>query len=86
MNLDTIKAARSVHIGEFLGVKQPHGFSKRIAIRCSFHNEKSPSMILYPDGSYYCFGCRAHGSNAIDYLIQAGLSFNEAVDELYKFR
>ena len=27
---------------------------------CPFHNEKTPSMKLYPD-HYYCFGCHAHG-------------------------
>lgn len=29
-------------------------------ILCKFHEEKTPSMVLYPDG-YHCYGCGAHG-------------------------
>jgi hypothetical protein len=33
-------------------------------ILCPFHPERSPSLHLYPDGSFYCFGsgCRRGGS------------------------
>jgi hypothetical protein len=29
---------------------------------CPFHKEAKPSFVVYPDGSYHCFGCRAHGT------------------------
>lgn len=29
-------------------------------IICPYHDEQTPSCVLYPD-SYYCFGCGAHG-------------------------
>jgi hypothetical protein len=32
---------------------------KRIV--CLFHKEDTPSMVLYPNGTYHCFGCAAHG-------------------------
>jgi DNA polymerase-1 len=40
-----------------------HGGSK---ICCPFHADRTPSLQLYSDGHYHCFGCGAHG--AIDEL------------------
>ena len=31
---------------------------------CPFHGERTPSMHIYPDGHYHCFGCSAHGDAA----------------------
>jgi hypothetical protein len=28
---------------------------------CPFHVETQSSFVVYPDGSYHCFGCGAHG-------------------------
>jgi DNA polymerase I-like protein with 3'-5' exonuclease and polymerase domains len=30
-------------------------------ICCPFHNDPKPSLHLYPDGHYHCYGCGAHG-------------------------
>lgn len=30
-------------------------------ILCPYHKESTPSMVLYEDGAYHCFGCGAHG-------------------------
>jgi DNA polymerase I-like protein with 3'-5' exonuclease and polymerase domains len=30
-------------------------------ILCPFHDDKTPSLQLYDDGHYHCFGCGAHG-------------------------
>jgi hypothetical protein len=39
---------------------------------CPFdeHIDTDPSFTVYPDGSYHCFGCRAHGtlSEILDYF------------------
>ena len=50
---------------------------------CPFHEEKTPSFHVYPDGAHYhCFGCGVHGS-AIDFLMErAGLGFRESLEEL----
>ncbi len=47
---------------------------------CPFHNEKTPSFVVYEDqGTYHCFGCSAHG-DAITFLTTLeGYSFPEAV-------
>lgn len=31
-------------------------------IHCPFHDDHTPSLQLYPDGTFYCYGCRAGGS------------------------
>lgn len=49
---------------------------------CPFHEEKTPSFIVYDDNSFHCFGCQKHGNNAIDFLIESGLSFEEAIKKL----
>jgi len=28
---------------------------------CPFHKELDASFVVYPDGSFHCFGCGAHG-------------------------
>ena len=48
---------------------------------CPFHQEKTPSFHVYPDG-YHCFGCGAHGT-ALGFLMELdGLTFPEAVEAL----
>ncbi|MEG2173956.1 MAG: CHC2 zinc finger domain-containing protein, partial [Oscillospiraceae bacterium] len=38
---------------------------------CPFHNEKTPSFVLYPEnGSFYCFGCGA-GGDAVTFVRRA---------------
>lgn len=29
---------------------------------CPFHTEKTPSFVVYPNLSYHCYGCKAHGT------------------------
>ena len=31
-------------------------------VNCPFHDDSDPSLQLYDDGTFYCFGCRAGGS------------------------
>jgi len=52
---------------------------RNFTARCPFHNERTPSFYIYPDGHYHCFGCGAHG-NAITFTMQIqGVSFPDAV-------
>ncbi len=49
---------------------------------CPFHDEKTPSFHVYPDGHYHCFGCGAHGTT-IGFLMDVdALTFPEAVETL----
>lgn len=77
-----LEKLRSVRIASLMGTKD---VSVKIFRRCPFHADKSPSFVLYPDNSFHCFGCGAHGRGAIDFVMKLGVSFNEAVEELKKY-
>lgn len=54
----------------------------RYAALCPFHNEGTPSFIIYPDNSFHCFGCQAHG-DAIDFMkLLKNCDFKEAIGSL----
>lgn len=52
---------------------------------CPFHNEKTPSFVVYPaDNSFFCFGCGV-GGNAITFVRQIErLDYPDAVEFLAK--
>ena len=49
---------------------------------CPFHDEKTPSFHVYPDGHYHCFGCEAHGTTLGFLMAIDNLPFPEAVESL----
>lgn len=51
--------------------------------RCPFHDDKNPSLIIYPDTQRFkCYGCQQSG-DVIEFVRQYhGLSFREALQEL----
>ena len=56
-------------------IEEPVPRSRKIC--CPFHDEKTPSMHIYPD-HYYCFGCGAHGDH-VDWLMRVeDLNHDEA--------
>lgn len=73
---------REVKVHAILGVEDS---GRRLSLRCPFHSDRTPSFSLYPDGSYYCFGCSAHGKNSIDFCLQLGYSFTEIVEYLSEY-
>ncbi|MBQ4071687.1 MAG: DNA primase [Clostridia bacterium] len=52
---------------------------------CPFHNEKTPSFVVYPaDNSFFCFGCSI-GGNAITFIRQIEhLDYPDAIEFLAK--
>jgi len=83
MNETDIERARKVQIHTILGIKQT---ARRVKVKCLFHADKNPSLVIYPDGGgYHCFSCGANGHNAIDFSMGLGLTFKEAVRQLIDF-
>lgn len=52
---------------------------------CPFHDEKTPSFVVYENSqTFHCFGC-GEGGNAINFLMKTkNMSFVEAIKELAK--
>lgn len=58
--------------------------------RCPFHADNNPSLHVYDDGSWHCFGCGAHGGDVIDFVgryyfgpsYNPSTHFTEVVDRL----
>lgn len=75
-SIDAIKARISTH--ELLNIPAGH----RHMIRCPFHGDNNPSMMVWADGSWKCFGCGAWG-DAIDlYARLQNLDLQEAIVNL----
>ena len=46
---------------------------------CPFHSEKTGSFFVYPNNTFYCFGCQA-GGDAITFIRKLhGYKFPEAI-------
>jgi len=53
--------------------------SARYSARCPFHTEKTGSFFVYPNNTFYCFGCSA-GGDVITFVRKLhGYKFPEAV-------
>jgi len=68
-------------VGQY-GVSLKPQSGNRYAALCPFHNDKSPSFVIYPDGGFKCFGCGEHG-DVVDFVAKIdGLSPIDAAKQL----
>jgi len=72
-----IEGAKNFPITNFVEINKG-GFTN-----CPFHNEKAPSLKIYPlTNSFYCFGCQA-GGDVIDFVMKLyQLDFISAVKKI----
>lgn len=49
--------------------------------RCPFHNEKTPSCVVYAD-HFHCFGCGARGDVISYVMLRDGINFQSALEKL----
>ena len=51
--------------------------------KCPFHDERDASFTVYADsGTYYCFGCGAHGDLLTFLMQKESITFGQALDAL----
>lgn len=60
--------ARHIPISGLYSFQNLKKKGNRLYALCPLHNEKSSSFVIYPDNSFHCFGCHAHGGDAIDFV------------------
>lgn len=74
-----IARAREYPIESIIEVKRRDGF-----VPCIFHDEKTPSMKVFKDNHFHCYGCGEWG-DAIDLTMKLdGLGFIDAVKKLVR--
>ena len=78
-NLDKIRALNplSVELDRYGISADKKGFA-----RCPFHSEKTASFRVYPDGTFHCFGCGAHGDVITFVMKMQNISFSDACARL----
>lgn len=54
----------------------------RNKMRCPLHNEKTASFTVYPNNTFYCFGCGASGDIIKFVQLYFGIGFKEAIVRL----
>lgn len=66
-----------------LNIKRKRSGSNRYVLNCPFHDENTPSFMIYiEDDNYHCFGCQAHGDVIDFYQNYLGIEFDEALIQL----
>lgn len=63
------------------GIETEESSNGRRVARCPFHEgDRDPSFTLYPNETYWCFGCHVWG-NPVKFLVEyKGMSAKEALD------
>jgi len=83
--IDQLKARVSIEevIHQYIPLR-PSG--RTYVGRCCFHDDRLPSLVVYPDTqSFYCFGCQK-GGDVLRFLMEREhLSFPEALEVLARF-
>lgn len=60
--------------------------SHRITTLCPFHQEKSPSFVIFKDkNTFHCFGCQAHGTSIDFVMLSQKIPFKSACKFLASF-
>jgi hypothetical protein len=80
-----IEAANQTPVESLISDRHIRRSGRSFFTNCPFHEEKTPSFCIYPDGKgYFCFGCN-EGGNAINFVMKLyTLDFIQAVKFLIR--
>jgi hypothetical protein len=82
-SFEEVQRARNYPLEDLLDTQMINIGDGKKKTLCPFHQEKTPSFVIYADNSWHCFGCGQHGLNTINYLItKDNFTFPEAVRRL----
>jgi hypothetical protein len=81
IDVDEIKRRSDLagHIGQFTRLRKS---GQRFTGRCPIHGDKNPSLVVYPDQSWHCFGCGKGGDIFSFIMAKDGVDFRQAAESL----
>lgn len=83
---DVVQRCREVPIENLFDAHIHNAGNGRKRMCCPFHNERTGSFFIFPDNTWHCFGCGAHGHNTIDFIMKLKeINFQDAVTHLMSF-
>ena len=85
---EMLEVARDVDLedvaSEYVDLRR--GGMHRLVGLCPFHDEKTPSFVVFTDEPhYYCFGCHEHGDVIAFVMKIKNIKFKMAVRVLYRY-
>lgn len=82
--MDAIKERVSlVDMADELKIRKKRSGAGRYVINCPFHDENTPSCMIYVnEDKFHCFGCAASGDVIDFYQKYLGIEFDEALSRL----
>lgn len=85
MNFDLIKQEIPLHqVCASYGLELKRSSKERLVACCPFHADKNPSFTVFPDGHYYCFGCKQRGTILDFVALKEHCDIFEAGRKLYQ--
>lgn len=86
INAHALASAKARPIESLYSFQRMKMGTSRISACCPFHDEKTPSFIIYRgSNSFNCFGCQANG-DAVEFFMKLNkVTFKQAVEELSRW-